>query len=104
MATASKAPGRTRWLTLALWAVSMVLTAIGVAFLVVTANTQARPPAFAYRELYPLVPLVFSSVGAVVTWRVSRNAIGWLFGAVGFLVAADLVFEGYDLWRANKAR
>jgi hypothetical protein len=87
MATATGPSSKTRALTLALWVASMVLTACGIGLLIATVGTKDRPPAFAYRELYPLLPLVFSSVGAVITWRVPRNAIGWLFGAVGLLVA-----------------
>jgi hypothetical protein len=74
----------------ALWMVSMVLSALGVVFLVLSVSTPI-PPIFGFRGADIIFAVTFSTVGAVVAGRRPQNSVGWVFCAAG-LVAAIVGF------------
>jgi hypothetical protein len=70
------------WVALALWGLSLVLSALGIVFLVLSTSTPI-PPGFGFRGIDVLFAAVFSTVGAVIASRRPHNPVGWLFGAAG---------------------
>jgi hypothetical protein len=78
------------WLALGFWMASVVLSALGIVFLVLSASTPI-PPGFGFRGSDIIFALTFSTVGAVVAGRRPQNPVGWLFCAAG-LVAGIVGF------------
>jgi hypothetical protein len=82
-----------RWLAWLLWAVAMLLVAL-------TGIIVARSPAAARyvqeNELGHLIfAVLFSTIGALVTWHRPGSPIGWLFFLLGMLGAVALVGNSY---------
>ncbi|HEX2107749.1 MAG TPA: hypothetical protein VHF70_00535 [Rubrobacteraceae bacterium] len=88
------------------------LVALSVAFVlggfILARTTQAPDPALPYGGaddgviLTSVTVLAFSLVGAVVASGRPRNAIGWLFCAVGLVEALDTLARGYaEYWIAG---
>jgi hypothetical protein len=82
--------GTIGWLAWGLWMASVVLSALGIVFLVLSASTPI-PPGFGFRGAVIIFALTFSTVGAVVAARRPQNPVGWVFCAGG-LVAAIVGF------------
>jgi hypothetical protein len=79
-------PSRLAW---TVWGLIVVLLASGVWLLFVNGNGLADA-----LWLLP-VPLSFATVGALVAARHTRNAVGWLFLALGFYVAILVSAQEY---------
>lgn len=78
------------WLAWYMCAVSLVLTAVGFFFLVVSQSSMAAP-VFDYWLLNTVIAVSFSPVGAIIAPRLPpRNPIGWLFCTIGFIAAIRL--------------
>ena len=78
-------------------AACFVLTATGLGFLALndgtaTVNTLGSPE---FDAIFSVVYLAFPVVGALIASRQPRNAIGWLFLAVGLGRGIDYAFLGY---------
>jgi hypothetical protein len=82
--------GTIGWLAWGLWIASVLLSALGIVFLVLSASTPT-PSGFGFRGADILFALSFSTVGAVVAGRRPQNPVGWVFCAGG-LVAATVGF------------
>ena len=50
--------------------------------------------------LFPLALVSYLAVGMLIVWRRTRNAVGWIFCAIGALSALVAFAEGYS-WRAE---
>jgi hypothetical protein len=70
------------WVAFTLWGLSLVLSALGVVFLVLSASTPI-PPGFGFRGIDGIFAAVFSTVGTVIASRRPHNPVGWLFCAAG---------------------
>ena len=94
--TSVSSPSRLRqvgpWL---LFGATVALTLAGVVLMVVNRDTANAPDSFAYVEIEPLLSLAFASIGLVLTLRLPRNAVGWLFCATGVLSALNTLSHGY---------
>ena len=85
----------TPWL---IFAVTMTLITAGIGLMVLNRPAAGVPDAFGYREVEPLLSLAFASVGLVLSLRLPRNAVGWLFGATGALAALNNLCQGYAIY------
>jgi hypothetical protein len=85
------------WLAWYMCAVSLVMTAFGLYFLVVSRSRLGAPP-FDYWLLNTVIALTFSPVGAVIAPRLPpRNPIGWLFCTIGLIGAVRLFVAEYAI-------
>ncbi|HEV3477430.1 MAG TPA: hypothetical protein VG127_08110 [Rubrobacteraceae bacterium] len=99
----SKAPAtmpdrrRDTWLAWYMCSVSLMLTVLGILFLVVSRSPAGAPvyagaPVFDFWFVNTVIAVSFSTVGAVLAPRFpAHNSIGWLFCAIG-LIAGMRVF------------
>ena len=90
-------PREAAWLAWYLCAVSLVLTALGLLFLVAS-QTRMGAPVFDYWLINTVIAVSFSPVGAVITPRLPpRNPIGWLFCTIGLIGAVRLFVAEYAI-------
>ena len=87
------------WLAWSVCALSLVLTALGVAFL---ALNRAHPgvPGFEFAFRATVITVSCSSVGLFIASRRPAHPIGWLFGAVGLLSGLHLFCGEYAIYEA----
>src|SRR5215213_5546843 len=72
----SRTTARLAW---CLWAASLVLTVLGLLFLV-TSRSRTGAPVYDYWLVNTVIAIGFSTVGALITPRLPRqNPVGWLF-------------------------
>lgn len=71
-------------LAVAAWGIALTAIALGVAAFAVPQSTRQRGELF----LYLLFAITYAAAGAIVAYRQTRNAVGWLF--LGLAVAASL--------------
>jgi uncharacterized membrane protein YeiH len=62
---------------------SLLLSALGVVFLVLGAATPMPPGGFGFRGIDIIFTVAFSTVGTVIASRRRHNPVGWLFLAAG---------------------
>jgi hypothetical protein len=86
----TSAAARLAWV---LWALSLVLAALGVLLVVLNHNSNAH--VFDYWVENTVIALVFSPVGAVIVAHRSRHLVGWIFCAIGLLAAARTLGGDY---------
>jgi len=85
------------WLAWYLCAVSLLLTAFGLVFLVAS-QSLVSAPVYDYWLLNTVMAVSFSPVGALIAPRLPpRNPIGWLFCAIGLFGAARLFAAEYAI-------
>ncbi|MEJ7815818.1 MAG: hypothetical protein WKF53_11645 [Rubrobacter sp.] len=85
------------WLAWYMCAVSLLLTALGLIFLVAS-QSRASAPVFDYWLLNTVMAVSFSPVGAVIAPRLPpRNPIGWLFCTVGLFGAIRVFTAEYAI-------
>jgi two-component system, NarL family, sensor kinase len=72
------------WVAYTLWVLSVLLSALGIVFLVLSASSPI-PQRFGFRGSDVVFALTFSTVGAVVAWRRPRNPVGRVFCAAGLV-------------------
>jgi hypothetical protein len=71
------------WSAYSLWALSMLLSALGVVFWVLSAGTPTPAGDFGFRGIDIIFTVAFSTVGTVIASRRPHNLVGWLFLAAG---------------------
>ena len=85
------------WLAWYLCAVSLLLTAFGLIFLVAS-QSLVSAPVYDYWLLNTVMAVSFSPVGALIAPRLPpRNPIGWLFCAIGLFGAMRLFAAEYAI-------
>jgi len=62
---------------------SLLLSALGVVFLVLGAATPMPPGGSGFRGIDIIFTVAFSTVGTVIASRRRHNPVGWLFLAAG---------------------
>jgi hypothetical protein len=71
------------WAAYSLWALSLLLSALGVVFWVFSAATPQPAGDFGFRGIDIVFTVAFSTVGTVIASRRPNNRVGWLFLAAG---------------------
>jgi hypothetical protein len=78
-------------------AASLVLTVLGLLFLV-TSQSRTGAPVYDYWLVNTVIAIGFSTVGAVITPRLPRqNPIGWLFCMIGLVGGVRLFVAEYAI-------
>ena len=85
------------WLAWFMCAASLVLTVLGLLFLV-TSRSRTGAPVYDYWLVNTVIAIGFSTVGAVITPRLPRqNPIGWLFCTIGLVGGVRLFVAEYAI-------
>jgi hypothetical protein len=85
------------WLAWYMCAVSLIMTALGLLFLIAS-QSRGSAPVFDYWLLNTVIAVSFSPVGAIIAPRLPlRNPIGWLFCAIGLFGAMRLFTAEYAI-------
>lgn len=86
-----------RWLAWSLWGLCVLLTTLGLVFLVLNGGRLSDSNAFrGINAVFSVLFLTFPTVGAAIASREPGNAIGWLFLGAGLGAGlADFLF-GYS--------
>jgi hypothetical protein len=85
------------WLAWSVCALSVVLTALGLVFLVLNRSHQDAPAfEFAFRSM--VIVASCSTVGVLIASRRPAHPIGWLFSAVGLLSGVHLFCGEYAIY------
>jgi hypothetical protein len=88
---------KTARLAWCLWAASLVLTVLGLLFLV-TSRSRTGAPVYDYWLVNTVIAIGFSTVGAVITPRLPRqNPVGWLFCTIGLVGGVRLFVAEYAI-------
>ena len=96
-------PREAAWLAWYMCTVSLMLTALGVALLVVSRSPTGAPvyagaPVFDYWLVNAVVAVSFSTAGAVVAPRLPpHNPVGWLFCTIGLVAGMRLFVAEYAI-------
>jgi hypothetical protein len=90
----SRKAARMAW---CLWAASLMLTVLGLLFLV-TSRSRTGAPVYDYWLVNTVIAIGFSTVGAVITPRLPRqNPVGWLFCTIGLVGGVRLFVAEYAI-------
>ncbi len=82
---------RTWWLAWGAWLVTLALYGVGLTIQQIVGHSAATQQETAFARFTLLAAFVaFATVGAFVSSRLPRNAVGWLFLGVGLLVALSV--------------
>jgi hypothetical protein len=85
------------WLARCMCAVSLVLTVLGLLFLI-TSRSRTGAPVYDYWLVNTVIAIGFSTVGAVITPRLPRqNPVGWLFCTIGLVGGVRLFVAEYAI-------
>jgi hypothetical protein len=85
------------WLAWYMCAVSLVLTVLGLLFLI-TSQFSTGAPVYDYWLVNTVIAIGFSTVGVVITPRLPRlNPIGWLFCTIGLVGGVRLFAAEYAI-------
>jgi len=80
-----------------MWAASLVLTVLGLLFLI-TSQSRTGAPVYDYWLVNTVIAIGFSTVGAVITPRLPRqNPVGWLFCTIGLVGGVRLFVAEYAI-------
>ena len=85
------------WLAWTLWALSIVSALAATIFVVGdwSIRHQVQPNFSIVDALFNLMPLAFSTVGALIAARHHKNPIGWIFSGIGLNFALVSFADGY---------
>jgi hypothetical protein len=85
------------WLARCICAVSLVLTVLGLLFLIAS-RSRTGAPVYDYWLVNTVIAIGFSTVGAVITPRLPRqNPVGWLFCSIGLVGGIRLFVAEYAI-------
>ncbi|MBI5670417.1 MAG: GAF domain-containing sensor histidine kinase [Chloroflexi bacterium] len=87
-----KTAQRLSW-SIAVFSVLLVITGLVISILALVVS--GRGVTFSHQFFTPVLTLTYGVVGALVASRHPRNPIGWIFSAIGFLSALNMLSAGY---------
>lgn len=77
---------------------SVILVVTGLVISIVALIVSGRGVTFSHQFFTPPLTVTYCVVGALVASRHPRNLIGWMFCAIGFLSALNMLTAGYALY------
>src|SRR5215204_1898144 len=77
---------------------SVLLVFIGLVISILALIVSGRGVTFSHQFFTPLLTITYCVVGALVASRHPHNPIGWIFCAIGFLSALNMLSVGYTLY------
>ena len=83
------------WLAWSLWALTVVLMALMVAFTVLYPSSEDLTSNAVNFAILILFVATFETVGALIASRRPRNPIGWVFCGMGLTLVVAVFFENY---------
>jgi two-component system, NarL family, sensor kinase len=86
---------RLSW-SIAVFSVLLVITGLVISILALIVSGQGVT--FSHQFFTPLLTITYCVVGALVASHHPRNPIGWMFCAIGFLSALNMLSAGYALY------
>jgi len=89
---------REAYLAWSICAVSLALTGIGIGLLIYLNLYHPDVPVYEYWAHATAIAVAFSTVGALIASQRPEHRIGWLFCAIGLLVAIDHVCGEYSTY------
>lgn len=90
-----QAARRLSW-SIAVFSGLLVMFGLGISILALVVS--GRGVTFSHQFFTPLLTATYCVVGALVASRHPRNPIGWIFCAIGFLSALNMLSAGYALY------
>jgi hypothetical protein len=85
------------WLAWSLCALSLALTALSLLLLALN-RSDPNTHIYEYWQVDTLVPVSFSTIGAIIASRLPANPLGWLFCAAACVAAVDHFSAEYALY------
>lgn len=82
--------------SIAVFSIFVVFIGLGISILALIVSGQGVT--FSHQFFMPLLTTTYCVVGALVASRHSRNPIGWMFCAIGFLSGLNMLSAGYALY------
>jgi signal transduction histidine kinase len=79
--------------SIAIFSVLLVMTGLSINILALFDSGQDMT--FSYQYFMPVLTITYCVVGALVASRHPHNPIGWIFIAIGFLIALGMLSTGY---------
>lgn len=83
------------------WSIAVIAVAVVMSGLVISIHAMivsGRGVTFSHQFFTPVLTMTYGVVGALVASRHPRNPIGWIFCAIGFLSALNMLAVGYALY------
>ena len=90
--------GSARRLAWTLWVVSMILVALTLVVLILGRSTPPPVGSFGFRGFSMVFAVTFGTVGAIIATRHPRNAIGWVFCAMGVASGVQELAAQYAIY------
>lgn len=78
--------------------VSFMVVMIGLVISIDAQSVSGQGVTFSHQFFTPLLTITYCVVGALVASRHPRNPIGWMFCAIGFFSALNMLSAGYALY------
>ena len=77
---------------------SVLLVIVGLVISVLALIVSGQGVTFSHQYFTPVLTITYCVVGALVASRHPCNPIGWMFCAIGFLSALNMLSTGYALY------
>lgn len=77
---------------------SFLVVMIGLGISIHAQSVSGQGVIFSHQFFTPLLTITYCVVGALVASRHPRNPIGWMFCAIGFFSALNMLSSGYALY------
>ncbi|MCL4249522.1 MAG: GAF domain-containing sensor histidine kinase [Anaerolineae bacterium] len=87
-----------RHLSRSMMVISVLLVTVGLAISILALVVSGQGVTFSHQFFTPLLTITYGVVGALVASQHPRNPIGWMFCAIGFLSALNMLATGYALY------
>jgi signal transduction histidine kinase len=91
-------PRSARRVALSSWVVSMILVALTLVFLGLGRSTSPPAGSFGFRGFSMVFAVTFGTVGALIASRHPKNAIGWVFCAMGVASGVQELAAQYAIY------
>jgi uncharacterized membrane protein YfcA len=91
-------PGGQRRASVMSWSLTASTMLVLAAALTLTGLNPSVTPWLGFEAVLAGAVLLYAGTGRLLTGRLPDNAIGWLLGLIGLLVAAEMLTEQYTIY------